>query len=39
VSREDVMLKISEKASEMIKGFLKDKEESSYIRLFMSQGG
>ena len=33
------MLNVTEKASEMIKSFLKDKEESSFIRVFMSQGG
>lgn len=33
------MFQVTEKASEMIKGFLKDKEESSYIRVFLSQGG
>ncbi len=32
------MLNVTEKASEMIKSFLEDKDES-YIRLFMSQGG
>jgi Fe-S cluster assembly iron-binding protein IscA len=33
------MFQVTEKANEMIKGFLKDKEESSYIRVFLSQGG
>ena len=33
------MLNVTEKASEVIKSFLEDKEESSYIRVFMSEGG
>jgi len=33
------MFEVTEKASEMIKGFLKDKPDSSYIRVFLSQGG
>ncbi len=33
------MLEISEKASEMIKEFLKDKEEIPSIRIMLSQGG
>ena len=33
------MLEITEKASEMIKDFLKDREEIPAIRIMMSQGG
>jgi Fe-S cluster assembly iron-binding protein IscA len=33
------MLEITEKASDMIKDFLKDKEEIPAIRIMMSQGG
>ena len=33
------MFQVTEKASEMIQNALKDKEDSSYIRLFLSQGG
>jgi Fe-S cluster assembly iron-binding protein IscA len=33
------MFNVSEKASEMIKDFLKGKEEDSNIRVFLSQGG
>ena len=33
------MLQVSEKANEMIKGFLKDKDENSCIRVYLSQGG
>ena len=33
------MFEVTEKASEMIKGFLKDKPDPSYIRVFLSQGG
>lgn len=33
------MLEISEKASEMIKDFLKDRDEIPAIRIMMSQGG
>jgi Fe-S cluster assembly iron-binding protein IscA len=36
---ETIMLQVTEKANEMIKGFLKDKEDPSYIRVFLSQGG
>ncbi len=32
------MFQVTEKASEMIKEFLKDKDDP-YIRLFLSQGG
>jgi hypothetical protein len=33
------MLKVTEKANEMISSFLKDKEDPTYIRIFLSQGG
>lgn len=33
------MLQVTEKANEMITGFLKDREEPSYVRIFLSQGG
>ncbi len=33
------MFEVTERANEKIKGFLKDKEEPSYIRVFLSQGG
>jgi len=33
------MLNITEKADSMIKDFLKDKEDISGIRIFLSQGG
>ncbi len=33
------MFEVTEKASEMINEFLKDREDPTYIRLFLSQGG
>ena len=33
------MFQVTEKASEMINNFLEDKEDTSYIRVFLSQGG
>ena len=33
------MLEITDKASEMIKDFLKDREETPAIRIMLSQGG
>jgi len=33
------MLKVTEKANEKISNFLKDREEQSYIRIFLSEGG
>jgi len=33
------MIEVTEKATEMIKDFLKDKEEIPFIRVMMSQGG
>jgi len=39
IIKEDDMLEITEKASEMIKDFLKDKEEIPAIRIMLSQGG
>lgn len=33
------MLQVTEKAGEMIKDFLKDQADTSYIRVFLSQGG
>jgi hypothetical protein len=33
------MLIVSEKADDMIKDFLKDKEDNPSIRIFLSQGG
>lgn len=33
------MLNVTEKANEMISKFLKDREDPSYIRIFLSQGG
>jgi hypothetical protein len=40
-NKEDsgIMLEVTEKASEMIKDFLKDKEEIPAIRIMLSQGG
>jgi Fe-S cluster assembly iron-binding protein IscA len=35
----DAMLEVTEKASEMIKDFLKDREEIPAIRIMLSQGG
>jgi len=35
----DEVLEITEKASEMIKNFLKDREELPAIRVMLSQGG
>ena len=37
--REDLMLNVTEKASEMIKEFLKDREETPAVRIMLSQGG
>ena len=36
---EDDMFEVTEKASEMIKDFLKDRKEIQAIRIMMSQGG
>ena len=33
------MFEVTEKATEMINEFLKDREDPTYIRLFLSQGG
>ena len=33
------MFEVTEKASEKINDFLKDKEDPTYIRVFLSQGG
>jgi len=33
------MFEVTEKATEVIKDFLKDKEESPFIRVALSQGG
>jgi Fe-S cluster assembly iron-binding protein IscA len=33
------MFEVSEKASEMIKGFLKDKEANLAVRVMMNEGG
>ena len=33
------MLQVTEKANEMIKGVLEDKDETSCIRVYLSQGG
>lgn len=33
------MFQVTEKASEMIHDFLKDREDPTYIRVFLSQGG
>jgi len=38
-NKEDDMLEVTAKASEMIKDFLKDKEEIPAIRIMLSQGG
>jgi len=38
-NKEDNMLEVTEKASEMIKDFLKDKDEIPAIRIMLSQGG
>ncbi len=37
--KEEDMLEVTEKATEMIKDFLKDKEEIPSIRIMLSQGG
>ena len=37
--KEATMLQVSEKANEVIKDFLKDKEVDACIRIFLSQGG
>jgi len=37
--QEVVMFEVTEKASNMIKEFLKDKEEIPPIRIMLSQGG
>ena len=39
IGEEDTMFQVTEKASEMINAFLKDKDDSTYIRVFLSQGG
>jgi len=33
------MLKVTEKANEMLKEFFKDKEKTTPIRIFLAQGG
>lgn len=33
------MLQVTEKANEIIQGFLEDKDETSCIRVYLSQGG
>ena len=37
--KEADMFEVTEKASEMIKEFLKDKEDALSIRIILSQGG
>lgn len=37
--KEDNMFEVTEKASEMIKDFLKDRDEIPAIRIMLSQGG
>jgi Fe-S cluster assembly iron-binding protein IscA len=37
IHEEKVMLQITEKASEMIKDFLKNRDDPSYIRVFLSE--
>jgi Fe-S cluster assembly iron-binding protein IscA len=39
ITKEAIMLNVTEKANEMISNFLKDREDPSYIRIFLSQGG
>jgi Fe-S cluster assembly iron-binding protein IscA len=39
ISKEAMMLTVTEKANEMISNFLKDREDPSYIRIYLSQGG
>ena len=39
IQKEEMMFQVTEKASEMIQDFLKDRQDSTYIRLFLSQGG
>ena len=39
IQKEEMMFQITEKASEMIQDFLKDRQDPTYIRLFLSQGG
>jgi len=38
-NKEDSMLEVTEKASEMIKDFLKDRDAIPAIRIMLSQGG
>jgi len=33
------MFQVTEKANEMIKNFLEDKDETSCVRVYLSQGG
>jgi Fe-S cluster assembly iron-binding protein IscA len=37
--KEETMFQVSDKASEVIKEFLKDKEEPLSVRIVMSEGG
>lgn len=39
IHKEEIMFQVTEKASEMISDFLKDKDDNSYIRVFLAQGG
>jgi Fe-S cluster assembly iron-binding protein IscA len=39
IHKEEIMFEVTEKATEMINEFLKDREDPTYIRLFLSQGG
>jgi len=39
IDKEAIMLQVTEKANEMISNFLKDREDPSCIRIYLSQGG
>jgi hypothetical protein len=39
IKKENIMFSVSEKASEMIKEFLKDRPEAPSIRVVMQEGG
>jgi Fe-S cluster assembly iron-binding protein IscA len=39
LEEEAIMFEVTEKASEMLKDFLKDREDSPAIRIMLSQGG
>jgi iron-sulfur cluster assembly protein len=39
IDKEAIMLQVTEKAREQISSFLKEREEQSYVRIFLSEGG